>query len=117
MFSCQIPNNSFETILKSESEQTNPVDSYGGEIVFKLSKNLYSSIYLVSLRINTVCGIHACRQICTSIYLQKSVEEKLFWMFNVFDRNVKGDLDGIDIDDVVTGLFAMVGIEKSIFVF
>ena len=38
-------------------------------------------------------------------------------MFNVFDRNVKGDLDGIDIDDVVTGLFAMVGIEKSIFVF
>ena len=71
----------------------------------------------MSLRINTVCGIHACRQICTSIYLQKSVEKKLFWMFNVFDRNVKGDLDGIDIDDVVTGLFAMVGIEKSIFVF
>jgi Ca2+-binding EF-hand superfamily protein len=46
----------------------------------------------------------------------KCAEDKLIWIFNVCDKTGKDVLEGTEIDDVVTGLFAMAGIriENSI---
>ena len=47
---------------------------------------------------------------------EELAKEKLLWIFDVCDKNGKDVLEGIEIDNVVTGLFAMVGIriDKSI---
>ena len=48
--------------------------------------------------------------------MMKSDEEKLNWIFDVFDKNGKGVIKGNDVDEVVAGLFRLVGIriENSI---
>ena len=40
----------------------------------------------------------------------KSAEDKLSWIFDVFDKNGKGFIEGNEVEEVVTGLFSIAGI-------
>ena len=42
-----------------------------------------------------------------------SPEEKLIWIFNVFDRDSSESIDGEEIEDVLRGLFAMAEIDTD----
>ena len=42
-------------------------------------------------------------------------EEKLKWIFNVFDKDGGGSIDAGEIQEMVGGLFAMAGVGKSIY--
>ena len=42
-------------------------------------------------------------------------EEKLRWIFNVFDRDGGGSIDAAEIKEMVSGLFAMAGVSGNVF--
>ena len=41
-------------------------------------------------------------------------EDKLRWIFNVFDRDGGGSIDAVEIQEMVKGLFAMAGVGKGL---
>ena len=55
-------------------------------------------------------GLRRCKY--TICITPSSLEEKLKWIFNVYDKDACGTLDPEEIGDAVRGLFAMVGMEE-----
>ena len=55
-------------------------------------------------------------------YLNKNIlnerldtpEDKLKWIFNVFDRDGGGSIDAAEIQEMVSGLFAMAGVREHL---